>query len=38
VADRFGAPVAFVGLASIGAIALLMVWSIMPETRKVEVR
>ena len=30
-----GAPVAFVGLASVGAIALLMVWSIMPETRKV---
>jgi MFS family permease len=37
-ADRFGAPVAFVGLASIGAIALLMVWSIMPETRKVEAK
>jgi MFS family permease len=37
-ADRFGAPVAFVGLASIGAVALLMVWSVMPETRPVEAK
>jgi predicted MFS family arabinose efflux permease len=37
-ADRFGPAVAFVGLASIGAIALLMVWSVMPETRKVEAK
>jgi MFS family permease len=35
-ADRFGASVAFVGLASIGALALVMVWTIMPETRRVE--
>jgi len=35
-ADRFGGSVAFIGLASIGALALLMVWTIMPETRRVE--
>src|SRR3954469_3553473 len=35
-ADRFGPSVAFIGLASIGALALLMVWTIMPETRKVQ--
>jgi MFS family permease len=34
VADHFGGSVAFIGLASIGAIALLMVWAIMPETRR----
>jgi MFS family permease len=32
-ADRFGSSVAFVGLAAIGAMALIMVWTIMPETR-----
>jgi len=35
-ADRFGPSVAFIGLGSIGALALLMVWTIMPETRRVE--
>jgi MFS family permease len=32
-ADRFGSSVAFIGLAAIGAIALTMVWAVMPETR-----
>jgi MFS family permease len=32
-ADRFGSSVAFIGLAAIGAMALIMVWTIMPETR-----
>jgi MFS family permease len=32
-ADRFGSSVAFIGLAMIGAIALTMVWAVMPETR-----
>jgi predicted MFS family arabinose efflux permease len=35
VADHFGGSTAFIGLASIGAIALVMVWAIMPETRPV---
>jgi MFS family permease len=34
-ADRFGSNVAFFGLGMIGAIALTMVWVIMPETRRV---
>ncbi len=34
VADRFGAPVAFVGLAGVAALGLLMIWTIMPETRR----
>jgi MFS family permease len=32
-ADRFGDSVAFLGLGAIAAIALVMVWSVMPETR-----
>src|SRR6266581_1872236 len=32
-ADRFGSSVAFTGLAAIGAMALLLVWTVMPETR-----
>ena len=32
-ADRFGSSVAFIGLAAVGAMALIMVWSVMPETR-----
>jgi predicted MFS family arabinose efflux permease len=32
-ADRFGSSVAFLGLAAIGALALIMVWAVMPETR-----
>jgi MFS family permease len=35
VADHFGGSVAFIGLASIGGFALLMVLAIMPETRPV---
>ena len=34
-ADRFGGSVAFIGLAAIGAMALTMVWTVMPETRPV---
>jgi predicted MFS family arabinose efflux permease len=34
VADRFGAPVAFVGLAGVAALGLVMIWTIMPETRR----
>jgi predicted MFS family arabinose efflux permease len=34
VADRFGAPVAFVGLAGVAALGLVMIWAIMPETRR----
>ncbi|MET0710333.1 MAG: MFS transporter [Tardiphaga sp.] len=36
VADRFGAPVAFVGLAGVAMLGLLMIWTIMPETRREE--
>lgn len=32
-ADRFGSSVAFIGLATIGAVALAVVWTVMPETR-----
>jgi MFS family permease len=32
-ADVFGDPAAFVGLALVGAVATLLVWSAMPETR-----
>jgi ABC-type enterochelin transport system permease subunit len=34
VADRFRAPVTFVGLACVAALGLMMVWTIMPETRR----
>jgi MFS family permease len=34
-ADRFGGSVAFLGLAAVGATALIMVWAVMPETRPV---
>jgi MFS family permease len=33
IGDRFGDPVAFAGLGAIGAMALLLVWYAMPETR-----
>jgi MFS family permease len=33
VADRFGNTVSFLGLASAGALAVLLVWFAMPETR-----
>jgi predicted MFS family arabinose efflux permease len=32
-ADRFGGSFAFLGLATIGAIAFVLVWAVMPETR-----
>lgn len=32
-ADRFGDKLAFVGLAAAGALAVLLVWAAMPETR-----
>jgi MFS family permease len=34
--DRFGAPVAFLGLAAIAAAGLALVWAVMPETRPAE--
>lgn len=34
VADRFGAGAAFVGLAGVATAGLLMVWTLMPETRR----
>ena len=36
VADRFGAPTAFVGLACVAALGLAMIATIMPETRRSE--
>jgi MFS family permease len=33
IADRFGTPTAFTFLAAMGLIAVLLVWSAMPETR-----
>ncbi len=33
IADHFGGPAAFVGLASVGLAATLLVWGAMPETR-----
>ncbi|MGH7059010.1 MAG: MFS transporter [Stellaceae bacterium] len=33
IADRFGDPVAFAGLAGVGLAAMLLVWAAMPETR-----
>ena len=36
VADRFGAPTAFVGLACVAALGLAMIATIMPETRRDE--
>jgi predicted MFS family arabinose efflux permease len=34
VADRLGAPVAFMGLAGVAALGLLLIWFVMPETRR----
>lgn len=34
VADRFGTSTAFFGLAGVAAAGLLMIWTIMPETRR----
>ncbi|GAB2878601.1 MFS transporter [Paraburkholderia jirisanensis] len=33
VADRFGSAISFFGLAGAGALAVLLVWTAMPETR-----
>jgi MFS family permease len=35
IADRFGDPAAFLGLAAVGGAATLLVWSAMPETKPV---
>ncbi|MCY0389445.1 MFS transporter [Robbsia sp. Bb-Pol-6] len=35
-ADRFGSSAAFFGLAAMGALAVLLVWKAMPETREIE--
>jgi MFS family permease len=34
VADRFGSSVAFTGLACVAAVGLVMIWFVMPETRR----
>ncbi|WP_441245043.1 MFS transporter [Tardiphaga sp. 768_D3_N2_1] len=34
VADKLGAPVAFVGLACVAGLGLLLIWLVMPETRR----
>jgi MFS family permease len=34
VSDRFGSSVAFTGLAAIAALGLVMIWLVMPETRR----
>ncbi len=36
VSDRFGSSVAFAGLAGVAALALVMVWAMLPETRRSE--
>lgn len=36
IADRFGNAVSFFGLAGAGALAVLLVWAAMPETRDAE--
>ncbi|MBN3763058.1 MFS transporter [Burkholderia sp. Ac-20365] len=36
IADRFGNAVSFFGLAAAGALAVLLVWAAMPETRDAE--
>jgi predicted MFS family arabinose efflux permease len=33
VSDRLGSSTAFLGLAGVGALGLLMIWLVMPETR-----
>jgi predicted MFS family arabinose efflux permease len=34
VSDKFGSAVAFTGLAGVAAIGLVMIWLVMPETRR----
>ena len=36
IADRFGSAISFFGLAGAGALAVLLVWAAMPETRDVD--
>jgi predicted MFS family arabinose efflux permease len=36
IADRFSNTVSFFGLAAAGALAVLLVWAAMPETRESE--
>jgi predicted MFS family arabinose efflux permease len=33
VSDRFGSSFAFMGLAGVAALGLVMIWLVMPETR-----
>lgn len=35
-ADRFGNSIAFLGLAGVAAVGLMMIWTIMPETRRLD--
>jgi sugar phosphate permease len=37
VSDKFGSGVAFTGLAGVAALGLLMIWLVMPETRRTAV-
>jgi sugar phosphate permease len=34
VSDKFGSSFAFTGLASVAALGLVMIWLVMPETRR----
>jgi predicted MFS family arabinose efflux permease len=34
ISDRFGSSVAFTGLAGVAALGLVMIWLVMPETRR----
>jgi sugar phosphate permease len=34
VSDQFGSNVAFLGLAGVAAVGLVMIWLVMPETRR----
>jgi membrane-associated phospholipid phosphatase len=34
VSDKFGSGHAFMGLAGVAAFGLLMIWLVMPETRR----
>jgi sugar phosphate permease len=34
VSDKLGSSVAFTGLAGVAAIGLVMIWFVMPETRR----
>jgi MFS family permease len=36
VSDKFGSGVAFTGLAAVAAMGLLLIWLVMPETRRAE--